>query len=162
MARQRLLLNTVWPSGGTLISTLGCSATPHPPFPCKQAPGIDFDCGKAAALAQAARDRGMLAGIALTPDTQPEAVFPLCEAGQVDTVLLLAVRAGFGGQVRGAGLRWVAADVWLGVAWQESVQLHGPAQPRQHGSSLAGWAAQLALSLTRARRISLAPLCCPR
>ncbi|PRW57267.1 carbohydrate kinase [Chlorella sorokiniana] len=63
-----------------------------------EAPGIDFDCDKAAALAQAARDRGMLAGIALTPDTQPEAVFPLCEAGAVDTVLLLAVRAGFGGQ----------------------------------------------------------------
>ena len=52
----------------------------------------------------------MLAGIALTPDTQPEAVFPLCEAGAVDTVLLLAVRAGFGGQVRGRGLsveHWV-------------------------------------------------------
>ncbi|KAI7844200.1 hypothetical protein COHA_002334 [Chlorella ohadii] len=63
-----------------------------------EAPGIDFDCSKAAALAQAARDRGMLAGIALTPDSQPEAVFPLCEAGAVDTVLLLAVRAGFGGQ----------------------------------------------------------------
>ena len=84
-----------------------------PSLPCQQAPGIDFDCGKAAALAQAARDRGMLAGIALTPDTQPEAVFPLCEAGQVDTVLLLAVRAGFGGQVRGA-VPWLDGGTAVG------------------------------------------------
>lgn len=55
----------------------------------------------------------MLAGIALTPDTQPEAVFPLCEAGAVDTVLLLAVRAGFGGQVRGRGL---VVEHWVGKA----------------------------------------------
>jgi ribulose-phosphate 3-epimerase len=41
---------------------------------------------------------GMLAGIALTPETPAEAVFPLCAAGAVDTVLLLSVRAGFGGQ----------------------------------------------------------------
>ena len=59
-----------------------------------EAPGIDFDCGKAAALCQQARQAGMLAGIALTPETGTEAVFPLCQAGAVDTVLLLSVRAG--------------------------------------------------------------------
>jgi ribulose-phosphate 3-epimerase len=63
-----------------------------------EAPGIDFCCDTAAALAARARGVGMLAGIALTPETAAEAVFPLCAAGAVDTVLLLSVRAGFGGQ----------------------------------------------------------------
>ena len=63
-----------------------------------EAPGIDFCCHTAAALCRRARGLGMLAGIALTPETAPDAVFPLCAAGEVDTVLLLSVRAGFGGQ----------------------------------------------------------------
>ena len=63
-----------------------------------EAPGIDFCCDTAAALAARARELGMLAGIALTPETAADAVFPLCAAGAVDTVLLLSVRAGFGGQ----------------------------------------------------------------
>lgn len=63
-----------------------------------EAPGIDFSCGAAAALAARARALGMLAGIALKPETPVDAILPLLSTGRVDTVLLLAVRAGFGGQ----------------------------------------------------------------
>lgn len=63
-----------------------------------EAPGIDFSCGTAAALAARARALGMLAGIALKPETPVDSILPLLGAGAVDTVLLLAVRAGFGGQ----------------------------------------------------------------
>ncbi|KAI3438241.1 hypothetical protein D9Q98_000678 [Chlorella vulgaris] len=63
-----------------------------------EAPGVDFCCNTAAALAARARQLGMLAGIALTPETSADAVLPLCAAGAVDTVLLLSVRPGFGGQ----------------------------------------------------------------
>ncbi len=37
---------------------------------------------------------GMKPGIALTPDTPAEALFPVVESGAVDTVLLLSVRPG--------------------------------------------------------------------
>jgi ribulokinase/ribulose-phosphate 3-epimerase len=63
-----------------------------------EAAGVDMSCARAAEIAGAARAAGMLAGIALTPDTPAEAVFPLLDAGAVDTVLLLSVRPGFGGQ----------------------------------------------------------------
>jgi ribulose-phosphate 3-epimerase len=63
-----------------------------------EAPGVDFCCNTAAALAARARQLGMLAGIALTPETSADAVLPLCATGAVDTVLLLSVRPGFGGQ----------------------------------------------------------------
>lgn len=63
-----------------------------------EAPGIDFSCGAAAALAARARALGMLAGIALKPETPVDAILPLLGCEAVDTVLLLAVRAGFGGQ----------------------------------------------------------------
>lgn len=60
--------------------------------------GVDMDCNRAAAIAASVRDAGMMAGIALAPDTPAQAVFPLLEAHAVDTVLLLSVRPGFGGQ----------------------------------------------------------------
>jgi ribulose-phosphate 3-epimerase len=60
--------------------------------------GIDMSCERAAALAAQIRWKGMMAGIALAPETPAEAVFPLLEAASVDTVLLLSVRPGFGGQ----------------------------------------------------------------
>lgn len=40
----------------------------------------------------------MMAGIALSPETQPDAIYPLVDSGVIDTVLLLSVRPGFGGQ----------------------------------------------------------------
>jgi ribulokinase/ribulose-phosphate 3-epimerase len=60
--------------------------------------GIEMSCDKAAALAATVKATGMMAGIALAPETPAEAVFPLLDAGAVDTVLLLSVRPGFGGQ----------------------------------------------------------------
>lgn len=46
------------------------------------------------------RSRGMRAGIALEVGTQVDKLFPLLEppAAALDVVLLLSVRAGFGGQ----------------------------------------------------------------
>ncbi|GAB4814271.1 hypothetical protein N2152v2_001317 [Parachlorella kessleri] len=63
-----------------------------------EAAGIDMNTSKAIDLGNAVRQAGMLPGIALTPDTPAEAVFSVVEAGAVDTVLLLSVRPGFGGQ----------------------------------------------------------------
>lgn len=63
-----------------------------------ESPGVDYNCATAAQLAAKARSLGMLAGIALKPETGVDTILPLCAAGAVDTVLLLAVRAGFGGQ----------------------------------------------------------------
>jgi ribulose-phosphate 3-epimerase len=60
--------------------------------------GVGMDCGTAAALAAEVRAAGMMAGIALAPETPAEAVFALVDAKAVDTVLLLSVRPGFGGQ----------------------------------------------------------------
>lgn len=150
----------------------GANVGPHtsaalhfPPRSSPQAPGIDFDYSKAAALAQAARDRGMLAGIALTPDTQPEAVFPLCEAGAVDTVLLLAVRAGFGGQVGRLGVGWSTGALWWSQAGGQAGTQFGdalhpvelkslrPARPLSQAP-----AACVSLHVRR----SLGPRCCPR
>lgn len=60
--------------------------------------GVEYDCKRAASIAAQVRDAGMQAGIALAPETPAEAVFPLLQAAAVDTVLLLSVRPGFGGQ----------------------------------------------------------------
>ena len=60
--------------------------------------GVDFSCERAAEIAAEVRAAGMMAGIALAPETAAEAVFPLIAARAVDTVLLLSVRPGFGGQ----------------------------------------------------------------
>ena len=60
--------------------------------------GVNMSCAAAAEIAAKARAAGMLAGIALAPETPAEAVFPLLAARAVDTVLLLSVRPGFGGQ----------------------------------------------------------------
>lgn len=59
---------------------------------------VDMDCEKAAELALQIKDGGMMAGIALSPETAAEAVFALVDRGVIDTVLLLSVRPGFGGQ----------------------------------------------------------------
>jgi ribulose-phosphate 3-epimerase len=63
-----------------------------------EATGVDFSCEKAAEIAAKVKSKGMMAGIALAPETPAEAVFPLVASGAVDTVLLLSVRPGFGGQ----------------------------------------------------------------
>jgi ribulose-phosphate 3-epimerase len=63
-----------------------------------EAEGVDFSCEKAAEIAAEVKSKGMMAGIALAPETPAEVVFPLIASGAVDTVLLLSVRPGFGGQ----------------------------------------------------------------
>lgn len=63
-----------------------------------EAEGIDMDCKKAATLAAEVKKAGMSSGIALAPETPVDAVFPLVDLGVIDTVLLLSVRPGFGGQ----------------------------------------------------------------
>lgn len=60
--------------------------------------GVDYDCNKAAEIAAKVKASGMMAGIALAPETSQEAVYPLLDANAIDTVLLLSVRPGFGGQ----------------------------------------------------------------
>ena len=60
--------------------------------------GVEMKCDVAAALAAEVRAAGMMAGIALAPETPAESVFALVDAKAVDTVLLLSVRPGFGGQ----------------------------------------------------------------
>ena len=57
-----------------------------------EAVGMDTD--RAAGVAAEARAAGMMAGIALAPETEAESVFPLLDSGAVDTVLLLSVRPG--------------------------------------------------------------------
>eukprot|EP00887_Chlorella_sp_A99_P007355 scaffold2.g7355.t1 len=62
---------------------------------------VDFDYAKARALLADARGRGMRAGLALEIGTPVERLFPLLEGegpAPMDVVLLLSVRAGFGGQ----------------------------------------------------------------
>lgn len=60
--------------------------------------GINMDCNRAAALAIEIHKKGMMAGIALAPETNVETIFPLLNKAVIDTVLLLSVRPGFGGQ----------------------------------------------------------------
>lgn len=52
----------------------------------------------AAALAADIRRLGMRAGIALAPETPPDAVVRLVAGGHVDLVLCMTVAPGFGGQ----------------------------------------------------------------
>jgi ribulose-phosphate 3-epimerase len=49
-------------------------------------------------MAKAIRQNGMQAGISLNPSTAVDSVFPLLDSGLFDTVDLLAVQPGFGGQ----------------------------------------------------------------
>ncbi|KAL4523089.1 hypothetical protein Ndes2437B_g00232 [Nannochloris sp. 'desiccata'] len=63
-----------------------------------EAAGVDFSCETAAEIAAEVKSKGMMAGIALAPETPAEVIFPLVAFGAVDTVLLLSVRPGFGGQ----------------------------------------------------------------
>lgn len=63
-----------------------------------EAEGVDMCCNRALEIATMVRSAGMQAGIALSPETPAETVFPLLEKRAVDTVLLLSVRPGFGGQ----------------------------------------------------------------
>jgi ribulokinase/ribulose-phosphate 3-epimerase len=63
-----------------------------------EAAGVDMDCTKAAAIVAQVKAAGIMAGIALAPETAAEAVFELVDQGNIDTVLLLSVRPGFGGQ----------------------------------------------------------------
>ena len=54
--------------------------------------------GEPAEVARAAREAGMRVGLALSPGTPAEAVFPLADAGLVDLLLVMTVTPGFGGQ----------------------------------------------------------------
>jgi ribulose-phosphate 3-epimerase len=63
-----------------------------------EAAGVDMDCTKAAAIVAQVKAAGIMAGIALAPETAAEAVFELVDQGNINTVLLLSVRPGFGGQ----------------------------------------------------------------
>ena len=63
-----------------------------------EAQGVDEDHDKAKALIAAVRDTGMNVGIALAPETSAEVLFPLVDENILDTVLLMSVRPGFGGQ----------------------------------------------------------------
>lgn len=60
--------------------------------------GIDMDCERAISLSIDIRNHGMQSGIALAPETPVESIFPVADANVLDTVLLLSVRPGFGGQ----------------------------------------------------------------
>ena len=44
------------------------------------------------------RAAGLRCGLALSPGTPVEAVYPLCDAGGADLVLVMTVSPGFGGQ----------------------------------------------------------------
>lgn len=63
-----------------------------------EAQGVDHDLDKASALIREIKSAGMMAGIALTPETEVDGIFPLVDASELDTVLLLSVKPGFGGQ----------------------------------------------------------------
>lgn len=63
-----------------------------------EAAGVDKSLDKARALIQRVQDAGMQAGIALTPETDVDLIEPLIEEDKLDTVLLLSVKPGFGGQ----------------------------------------------------------------
>ena len=63
-----------------------------------EATGIDYDLDKARRLVSQVKATGMKVGIALAPETDPDAIMPLVDENQMDTVLLLSVKPGFGGQ----------------------------------------------------------------
>lgn len=60
--------------------------------------GVDYDLQKARQLISKIKSTGMQVGIALTPETDAEMIFPLVHENILDTVLLLSVKPGFGGQ----------------------------------------------------------------
>jgi ribulose-phosphate 3-epimerase len=63
-----------------------------------EARGVDEDMDKAKELIRKVREAGMNVGCALAPETPGEVLFPLVDAGLLDTVLFMSVRPGFGGQ----------------------------------------------------------------
>lgn len=63
-----------------------------------EAQGVDYDLSRARNLISQVKATGMKVGIALAPETHPDAIFPLIDENCLDTVLLLSVKPGFGGQ----------------------------------------------------------------
>lgn len=63
-----------------------------------EARGVDKDLDKARSLVATIREAGMNVGIALAPETPADVLFPLVDEGILDTILLMSVRPGFGGQ----------------------------------------------------------------
>jgi len=63
-----------------------------------EAQGVDYDLEKARQLISKVKSTGMQVGIALAPETDAEKIFPLVDENVLDTVLLLSVKPGFGGQ----------------------------------------------------------------
>ena len=63
-----------------------------------EARGVDESLDQAKELIKAVKDAGMQVGCALAPETPADVLFPLVDEGLLDTVLLMSVRPGFGGQ----------------------------------------------------------------
>lgn len=63
-----------------------------------EADGVDYNLDKARDLIIQIKSTGMRVGIALAPETDPDAILPLVDENELDTVLLLSVKPGFGGQ----------------------------------------------------------------
>jgi ribulose-phosphate 3-epimerase len=63
-----------------------------------EAQGIDYDLDKARGLISKVKEAGMHVGIALAPETDVNMILSLIDENQLDTVLFLSVKPGFGGQ----------------------------------------------------------------
>ena len=63
-----------------------------------EARGVDGELEKAKELIGRVRAAGMRVGCALAPETAADVLFPLVDEGLLDTVRLMSVRPGFGGQ----------------------------------------------------------------
>ena len=63
-----------------------------------EAQGIDYDLDKARDLISKVKEAGMHVGIALAPETDVNMILSLIDENQLDTVLFLSVKPGFGGQ----------------------------------------------------------------
>ncbi len=63
-----------------------------------EAKGVDYDLDKARRLVSQVKATGMSVGIALAPETDPDMIMPIVDENEIQTVLLLSVKPGFGGQ----------------------------------------------------------------
>lgn len=59
---------------------------------------LDEDIEKCKILAQKIKDKNLWCGVSIKPKTSPEKLVPLLDTNLVDTVLVMTVEPGFGGQ----------------------------------------------------------------